>query len=147
MPEASQPPRAVPCDYGTDPGRFAASQAFRPGGDVSGLVAGPVIAGTVAGFRDGSFGTVAALWMLNHLPDPALALREAGRLLRPGGCAVTCAPSRFNDPELAPVLPGWGRPLTFDAENTAGRGPVPARLTKRGTLIWARPKVELAPPR
>jgi SAM-dependent methyltransferase len=69
------------------------------------------------GFRSGSFGTVAALWMLYHLPDPALALREAARVLRPGGWFVASAPSRRNDPELASVLPGWGEPLTFDAEN------------------------------
>lgn len=234
----------VRCDYDTDPGRFAATLAFRArsgpgraGGDVFGTSATRIIAGDApgpvlelgggagplarelagrgvtqvlqvvvadlaegllsqaprpavrtdaraAGFRAASFGTVAALWMLYHLPEPALALREARRVLRPGGSFVACAPSRCNDPELAAVLPGWGQPLTFDAENAAqqvgqffeitqtqiwdvplldlgtraevqhylrGRGlagqaasraagqvRVPVRLTKRGTLIWAR---------
>jgi SAM-dependent methyltransferase len=237
VPDAGQQPRAVPCDYDTDPGRWAANQAFRPPGaglpGLPGMVtqriiadqtAGPVLelgGGTgplarelaghgiqvvvadlahgllsqaprpavrtdarAAGFQAGSFGTVLAFWMLYHLPEPALALAEARRVLRPGGNFVACAPSRENDPELAAVLPGWGTPLTFDAENAAqqagrffevtgteswdaplidlasagdvrrylrGRGlteeaarraaaqvPAPVRLTKRGTLIWAR---------
>lgn len=235
MPDAGQQPRAVPCDYDTDPGRWAANQAFRPpASDVlAGLVtqriiadaaAGPVLElgggsgplarelgghgiqvvvadlahgllsqaprpavrtdARAAGFQAGSFGTVLAFWMLYHLPEPALALAEARRVLRPGGTFAACAPSRENDPELAAVLPGWGTPLTFDAETAArqvgqffeitgteswdtplidlataddvrrylrGRGlteeaagraaaqvPAPLRLTKRGTLIWAR---------
>ncbi|MFD0856074.1 class I SAM-dependent methyltransferase, partial [Actinomadura adrarensis] len=71
-------------------------------------------------FRDGCFDGAAALWMLYHLPDPLLVLREAQRVVRAGGVVAVCTSSRFNDPELAPVLPGWGTPLTFDAENAAG---------------------------
>src|SRR5439155_22426266 len=37
--------------------------------------------------------------------------------LRPGGLFAVSAPSRYNDPELEPVLPRWGQPLSFDAEN------------------------------
>jgi hypothetical protein len=36
--------------------------------------------------------------------------------LRPGGIFLACAPSRYNDPELAQVLPP-SPPATFDAEN------------------------------
>jgi hypothetical protein len=31
---------------------------------------------------------------------------------------VACTSSRYNDPELADVLPGWGEPFSFDAETT-----------------------------
>jgi SAM-dependent methyltransferase len=66
---------------------------------------------------DKAFDGAAALWMLYHLDRPDLALREARRVVRPGGLVAVCAPSRFNDPEVAEFLPGWGEPATFDAEN------------------------------
>ena len=52
--------------------------------------------------------------MLYHLPEPALALAEAHRVLRPGGLLAVAVPSRHDSPELAHVLPAG--PLTFDAE-------------------------------
>ena len=55
--------------------------------------------------------------MLYHLADPLVALREAHRVLRRDGLLAVCAPSRHNDPELASVMPEWGQPLSFDAEN------------------------------
>ena len=68
-------------------------------------------------FKDGGFGAVSALWMLYHLPDPHAALIEADRVLRAGGTFVACSSSRFNDPEVAGVLPDWGDPFSFDAES------------------------------
>ncbi|MGH3999249.1 MAG: class I SAM-dependent methyltransferase, partial [Pseudonocardiaceae bacterium] len=68
-------------------------------------------------FITGSFGAVAALWMLYHVRDPRSALVEAARVLRAGGLFVACTSSRFNDPEVASALPDWGRAFTFDAES------------------------------
>jgi SAM-dependent methyltransferase len=74
---------------------------------------------TMLPFPAGTFGGVAALWMLYHLPDPAVAVAEARRVLRPGGIFVACAPSRYNEPEFQHLLPDWGKPFSFDAEVAA----------------------------
>jgi SAM-dependent methyltransferase len=65
-------------------------------------------------FADGTFGAVAALWMLYHLPGPETAVAEAKRVLRPGGLFIACTNSRFDSPELAHVHQVG--PVTFDAE-------------------------------
>lgn len=66
-------------------------------------------------FRDGAFGAVAALYMLYHFAAPLVPIREAFRVLKPGGLFCACAPSRFDDPELADVLPPTA-PETFDSD-------------------------------
>ena len=66
-------------------------------------------------FAEETFGSVAALYMLYHLPEPREAIASSYRVLRPGGIFAACAPSRYNDPELVAVLPP-SPPDTFDAE-------------------------------
>jgi SAM-dependent methyltransferase len=70
-------------------------------------------------FREASFPAAACLWVAYHLDEPRTALREAARVLAPRGWFVACTSARDNDPELASVLPGWGVPGTFDAEDAA----------------------------
>jgi len=71
-------------------------------------------------FRSDSFDAAAAVWMLYHLADPTAALIEARRVMRPGALLAVATPSRYNDPEVATVLPNWGEASSFDAENGVG---------------------------
>lgn len=66
---------------------------------------------------DSSVDAVAALFTLYHYADPLVPIREARRVLRPGGLFAACAANRDSDPELAPVVPGWGIASSFDGEN------------------------------
>lgn len=93
-------------------------------------------------FQDGTFDGAAALWMLHHLADPLPALLEVRRVLRPGGLLAVSTTSRHNDSELATVLPNWGNPLTFDAEN----GPELLASVFDTVEIerWDRPMIRLA---
>ncbi len=75
---------------------------------------GPVVLGDAAHlpFLSGTFGAVAALYMLYHLDDPTVAIAEARRVLAPGGFFFACTKARSSDPELTDGYP----PTTFDAE-------------------------------
>jgi SAM-dependent methyltransferase len=59
------------------PGLLAVNAARRP----------PAVVGDarVLPFRDRAFDAVVAAFSINHVPDPAVALAEAARVLRPGG--------------------------------------------------------------
>lgn len=52
-------------------------------------------------FEDSSFDTVVFALVLCTIPDPAAALAEAARLLRPGGRALFLEHVRSRDPKLA----------------------------------------------
>jgi SAM-dependent methyltransferase len=66
-------------------------------------------------FTDESFGGVAALYMLYHVPDPRAVLAECRRVMAAGGLFAACTTSRYDDPEFRGYLPD-NQPTTFDAE-------------------------------
>ena len=110
-------------DVGCGIGRFGASVLGRVrwiGLDESARQIGdcsyrPVVRGDARflPFGDESFDAVVMLWMLYHLDEPLVALREARRVVRRGGLVAVCTSSRSNDPEL---VPGGYPPTPFDAE-------------------------------
>ena len=67
---------------------------------------------------DACFDAVAALYTLYHYDDPLEPIREARRVLRPGGLFAACSANRDSTPELAGVLPHWGASSTFDGEDS-----------------------------
>lgn len=58
-------------------------------------------------FPDGSFQTAISNSSLEHIPDIESALREAARVLRPGGRLIFCSPSHRFAEMLA--IPTWAR--------------------------------------
>jgi SAM-dependent methyltransferase len=66
---------------------------------------------------DASVDAVAMLYTLYHYADPLVPIREARRVLRPGGLFAACAANRDSDPELAGVIAQWGAASTFDGED------------------------------
>jgi len=93
-------------DLGTGPG-FVSAEAVRRGARVSAVDADPLMAETAARnvpqadvrlavlpdlpHKDESFDAVVGNFVINHVGDPAVTLKELRRVLRPGGrLALTC---------------------------------------------------------
>jgi SAM-dependent methyltransferase len=65
-------------------------------------------------FAEHAFDAAVAINVFDHVPDPITALREARRVLGPGGALIAGTISRRDSPELAAV---WRpRPTPFDSE-------------------------------
>jgi SAM-dependent methyltransferase len=64
------------------------------------------------------FDAAVAVNMLDHLPEPTVAIEEAHRVLVPGAILLAATSSRHDSPELAHV---WRPPSSsFDAEDAPG---------------------------
>jgi SAM-dependent methyltransferase len=77
---------------------------------------------------DGCFDAVVADSVLEHLDDPALAVREWSRVLRPGGRLIVWSPNRYTlttDPHLGLWGLGW-----------LPRAWLPGYLRLRGCTAW-----------
>jgi SAM-dependent methyltransferase len=66
-----------------------------------------------------SFDAVSAVNCLYFLGDPRDGIREARELLKPSGLFLAGSPSRYHDPEVKDLIPEWGVPGPFDAEEAA----------------------------
>ena len=103
---------------------------------------------------DASVDAVAALYTLYHYDDPLRPIRQARRVLRPGGLFAACAPNRDSAPELAHGHPRLGHRRHVRRRGRRGHrglGVLRSRATRSrptpGTAPWSRSGRRPMPPR
>ncbi|UXA13748.1 methyltransferase domain-containing protein [Mycobacterium sp. SMC-8] len=148
-------------DVGSGPGNVTAAlgRAVGPGGLALGVdISEPMLARAVAAeagpnvgflradaqhlpFRDESFDAVVSIAMLQLIPDPAVALTEMVRVLRPGRRMAVMVPTAGPAANLLRYLPNAGAHVFGDDElgdTLEGLGVVGVRTKTIGTVQWVR---------
>lgn len=148
-------------DVGSGPGNVTAAlgRAVGPGGLALGVdISEPMLARAVAAeagptvgflradaqhlpFQDESFDAVVSIAMLQLIPDPAVALTEMVRVLRPGRRMAVMVPTAGPAANLLRYLPNAGAHHFGDDElgdTLEGLGVVGVRTKTMGTVQWVR---------
>lgn len=157
------PPGGVALDVGSGPGNVTASlaRAAGPEGLALGIdISEPMLeravrneAGPQVGFikadaqrlplRDDTVDAVISTAVLQLVPDPAAALGEMARVLRPGGRLAVMVPTVGPAARLFQKLPNVGAHVFGDDEIgdiLEGHGFVSVRVKNYGTVQWVRAK-------
>jgi arsenite methyltransferase len=157
------PPGGVTLDVGSGPGNVTASLARAAGPDGLALgvdISEPMLARAVRGeagsqvgflradaqrlpFRDETFDAVVSIAMLQLIPEPAAALAEMVRVLRPGARMAVMVPTAGRAGALMRLLPDGGAHFFTDdeiADALEDLGLVRVRSKNLGTIQWVRGK-------
>jgi SAM-dependent methyltransferase len=157
------PQGGVTLDVGSGPGNVTASLARAAGPDGLALgvdISEPMLARAVraeAGpnvgflradaqrlpFRDETFDAVVSIAMLQLIPEPAAALAEMVRVLRPGARMAVMVPTAGRAGALMRLLPDGGAHFFTDdeiADTLEDLGLVRVRSKNLGTIQWVRGK-------
>jgi ubiquinone/menaquinone biosynthesis C-methylase UbiE len=157
------PPGGIALDVGCGPGNVTASlaRAMGRGGlavglDVSEAMLARAVraeAGPQVGFlradaqrlplRDATVDAVVSIAALQHIPDPAAALVEMTRVLRPGGRLAVMVPTAGRAAQIWRKLPNLGTNMFGDDELgdiLEDHGFVSVRTNNYGPIQWVRAK-------
>lgn len=157
-------PGGIALDVGCGPGPVTASlaRAVGPSGLALGVdISEPMLARAVraesspqTGFlradaqalplRDDAVDAVTSIAVLQLIPDPAAALAEMGRVLRPGGRLAVMVPTAGRAARLWRMLPNTGAHV-FDEDELGDileeHGFTSVRIKNVGTIQWVRGKL------
>ena len=157
------PQGGITLDVGSGPGNVTASLARAAGPDGLALgvdISEPMLARAVraeAGpnvgflradaqrlpFRNETFDAVVSIAMLQLIPEPAAALAEMVRVLRPGARMAVMVPTAGRAGALMRLLPDGGAHFFSDdeiADTLEDLGLVRVRSKNLGTIQWVRGK-------
>lgn len=159
----SIPPGGIALDIGSGPGNVTASLARAAGPDGLALgidISEPMLAravraeaGPQVGFlradaqrlplRDDTVDAAVSIAVLQLIPEPAKALAEIARVLRPGGRLAIMVPTAGRAARYLRVLPNTGAHVFDDDELgdiLEDLGFVSVRVTNFSTIQWLRAK-------